>query len=550
MAEQKTFVRETTGLVRAMSPHHAFIYNMMAVGLTGFTEAVLFSYGPAVLPGADVGIAIVTTVLAAVPFYVVVSMLASSMPRAGGDYVWQSRVINPAVGFAAAFSAWTVWQWFFSAFLGSVMVTLGFQPLFMELAQTTGNGGFASLATQLQTPSATFAITTAILFLGLLVAARGVRFYVKVQYVLFAGALLSLLVMIGLLLTHSHQDFVNSFNSAVSSYNQTIGPNAYQAVISAAQGAGVALGQKFSAYDTVTLWAIAWLSLGYAAWSIYNLGEIKRAGNFRLQFFQIVGSFLAIGVLWAVTWYAYSATVGTEFIRAFNGLWFGSSPGPVGSVLGVVPDPFFPYIVSLLTTNPVLLALIFVGLAMGIFQVVLIIYFASTRIMLGAAMDRVLPSRVASVGSRTGAPLTALLISFIGSEVWLYFVVYQFNAIGSYVATAGFGTEIAYLLICVTAIIFPFRLKSVYDSSPISRYKLGRAPAISVAGVLALVFNLFMAYEYVAGPNLFLSYPLLQSDEFVLGLFTCCLLVYLLARAVRRRQGIDLGLSYKQIPPE
>jgi amino acid transporter len=144
----------------------------------------------------------------------------------------------------------------------------------------------------------------------------------------------------------------------------------------------------------------------------------------------------------------------------------------------------------------------------------------------------------------------ALLVSFAGSMVWLYFVVYQFNAIGSYVASAGFGTEVAYLLICVTAIVFPFRLKDVYESSPISRYTVWKIPAVSVAGALALAFNLFLAYEYVAGPNLFLTYPLLQSDEFVLGLFVACLLVYLVARAVRRRQGIELGLSYRQIPPE
>jgi amino acid transporter len=550
LAEERVFVRESTGLVRAMSPHHAFIYNMMAVGLTGFTEAVLFSYGPAVLPGGDVGVGVLTTVLAAVPFYVVVSMLASSMPRAGGDYVWQSRILNPAVGFAATFSAWSVWQWFFSAFLGSVMVTLCLQPLFAELAHVTGGAAYASLATGLQAPGATFGITAAILLLGLLVAARGVRFYVKLQYVLFAGALLSLLTMLGLLLTSTHQDFVSSFNAAVYSYNRTVGPDAYRAVISAAQAGGVSLGQKFNAYETVTLWAIAWLSLGYAGWSIYNLGEIKRAGNFRSQLLQIVGSYLAIGAVWAVTWYAYSGTVGLEFIHAFNGLWFGGRPGPVGAVLNVVPSPFFPYIISLLSKNPFVLGVIFIGMMMGIFQVVLIVYFASTRIMLGASMDRVLPSRVSSVRPGSGAPLVALLVSFAGSMVWLYFVVYQFNAIGSYVASAGFGTEVAYLLICVTAIVFPFRLKDVYAASPVSRYKIWRFPAVSVAGGLALAFNLFLAYEYVAGPNLFLTYPLLQSDEFVLGLFVFCLAIYLVSRAVRRRQGVELGLSYKQIPPE
>ena len=520
---------------------------MMAVGFTGFTEAVLFSYGPAVLPGGEVGIGILTVVLAAIPFYVVVSMLASSMPRAGGDYVWQSRVISPAVGFAAAFSAWTVWQWFFSAFLGSIMVSMGFQPLLAELGRITGNSAYSSLGVTLQSQNATFVITSLIILLGLLVAVRGMTFYVKLQYVLLGATLLSLLTMIGLLVTHTHQDFVNSFDSAM----HVIGPNAYQAVVNAAQNAGVALQPAPNAYSTITLWAFAWLSLGYAAWSIYNLGEIKRAGRLGLQLFQIVGSYALIGVAWAVTWYAYAGTVGTDFIHAFNGLWFSSNPGPVGGVLNIVPNPYFPYIISLLTNNPIVTSIIFLGVALGIFQVVLIIYFASTRIMLGAAMDRVLPKALASVSPTHGAPTTALLASFAGCEVWLYFVVYRFNVIGSYVASAGFGTEIAYILICVTAILFPFRLKKVYESSPASRYKFGRVPAMTALGLVALAFNLFLTYEY-AFSNLVeqVTFSLTQSDEFVVGLFLACFAVYLVVKRVRKAQGIDLGLSFKEIPPE
>ena len=545
MGEQKVFERQATGLFRALAPRHVFIYNMMAVGVTGFTEAVLFSYAPGVLPGGDVGLAIITTVLAAIPFYLVVSMLASSMPRAGGDYVWQSRIINPAIGFAATFSAWSVWQWFFSAFLGSVMVTLGLQPFLASLGQVTGNQAYASLAVSMESPNATFEITTLILILGFLVAIRGMRFYAKFQYVLFGAALLSLFTMIGLLLTHTHQQFVSSFDAAMQ---PLAGSNAYQSVISAATG--TLAKSAFSASDTVILWAVVWLSMGYAAWSIYNLGEIKRAGNLRVQLFQVVGSLLAIGTLWAITWYAYSGTVGIEFIRAFNSLWFSSNPGPVGAILNVVPNPYFPYIISLLTTNPILLGIIFIGMVFGIFQVVLIVYFASTRIMLAAAMDGVLPAKVASVSGSTGAPIFSPVISLVGSEVWLYFVVYHFNAIGSYVATAGFGTEVAYVLLCVTAIAYPLRRRASYESSPISGLRVGRLPAISILGTMALMFNLFLAYQYVAGPNLFLTYPLLQSDEFVVGLFLVCLLIYYASRALRKREGIDLGLAYREIPPE
>ncbi len=519
----------------------------MAVGLTGFTEAVLFSYAPAVLQGADVGIGIITTVLAGIPFYVAVAMLACSMPRAGGDYVWQSRVLSPLMGFGATFSAWVVWQWFFAAFLGEVMVTLGFQPFFALLGQTTGEQSYVTLASSLAEPNMIFLITSVILILGLLVGVIGIRFYVRLQYVLFAGALVSLLMLLGLVVTHTHQDFVNSFNSYMG---PVIGPNAYQAVIRAGSTSGLSLSPSFSWANTVTLWAVAWLSLGYAGWSIYNLSEIKLANRFRLQAFQIIAAYAAIGAIWAVTWYAYSNVVGLDFIRAFNGLWFSSNPGPVNSILAIVPNPFFPYVGSLLTRNPIIFGGILLGAMLGYFQVVIIIYFASSRILTAASMDRVLPDRIGYVSPRYSSPLIALIVTFLGCEVWLYFVTYQFPAIGSYVATAGFGTEVAYIFLCVTAVLFPYRLRRVYELSPIAKYKLGKIPLISILGVLALIFNLYLTYQYVAGPNLFLTYPLLQSDEFVAALFIVCLMIYPVSRLIRRRQGIDVGAAFTQLPPE
>lgn len=544
---QKLFSREATGLVREISAHQAFMYNMMAVGLVGFTEAVLFSYAPVVLPGADIGLGIVTTVLAAIPFYIVVAMLVSSMPRAGGDYVWQSRILTPSLGFAATFSAWTVWQWFFGAFLGSVMVSIGLQPFFALLGEVSGNASYLSIASSLASPNASFIVTTLIIVLGLVVSMFGVRFYVRLQYLLFGASFVSLLMLMVLLLGHSHQDFVNSFNAYMTTL---IGPDAYRSVISAAQTQGVSLSPSFNLSDTITVWAIAWLSMGYAFWSVYTAAEIKKATDLTRQLGQILGAYLAVGVLWALTWYAYSNTVGTDFIHAFNGLWFGSNPGPLGKLLAVVPSPFFPFVGSLLTTNPLVFGIILIGAIFGIFQVILIIYFASTRIILASSIDRVLPSALGYVNPRFHAPFAALLVSLVGTEIWLYFVTYQFAAIGSYVATAGFGTEIAYILICVTAILFPFRLKRIYATSQVSEYRIGSLPLISLFGALALLFNLFLTFQYVAGPNLFLTYPLPQSDAFVIGLFVVCLFIFFFAKSVRRRQGIDLSLSFREIPPE
>jgi amino acid transporter len=61
------------------------------------------------------------------------SMLASSMPRTGGDYVWVSRILSPPLAlvsnFGAALSATigaTFWARYFPVFaLGPILSTLG-----------------------------------------------------------------------------------------------------------------------------------------------------------------------------------------------------------------------------------------------------------------------------------------------------------------------------------------------------------------------------------------------------------------------------------------
>ena len=230
MASQQIFARKTSGLVREMAPHQAFIYNFMAIGLCTFTWVTLYSiaYSSSFL-GANVGLAILLMAIVAIPFYLVTAMLSSAMPRSGGDYVWQSRILHPLLGFGSTFSAWTIWQWYFASFLGVVITTIGFQPYFALLGNS--NPYFANLAATLAANfgfnSANFAITTAIILLGLVITALGMRFYVRLQYILFAGSVLSAATILIVLATTSHAAFVQSFNSftmplVVAQGNQTV----------------------------------------------------------------------------------------------------------------------------------------------------------------------------------------------------------------------------------------------------------------------------------------------------------------------------------------
>lgn len=552
------FSRDSTGLVREISPHQAFIYNFMAIGLCTFTWVTLFSLAySSNFAGSNIGLAIVLMAVAAVPFYLCTSMLSTAMPRAGGDYVWQSRVLHPAIGFAATFSAWTVWQWYFAGFLGVVITTLGFQPYFALLGKTSS--AFASLSTALgqnfgfNTP--VFTITTVIILLGLAIASLGMKFYVRLQYILFGGSLVSALTLLGVLVSTTHNQFVSSFNNFS---NQIVQSSGNQSLLSSVQAAGgyyqyaikaaAVTHAPFSLHNTLFLWGVIWISFGYAFWSIYNLSETKKAGSLGTQAWIQVGSSICFAVFLLALWFLIERVVGVDFLTSYYSLFYSGSSA--ANPLAGFFTPYYPAIVASISSSPVVWTLILVGLTFGIFQIILIVYFASTRIMLAASIDRILPQKISYVSDRTHSPLVALLVSAIGSEAFLYLVIYQSNLL-SYFSTAGLATQIAYILISLTAVLLPFRKRDVFEKSPAARYRVGRIPALSIAGILALIVNLYIAWIFIFGPPLgTLSVYTPSSLEFVLGIFVACLLVYFASWSIRKRRGVNLSLAFAEIPPE
>src|SRR6266480_1346827 len=109
--EQSLFVRKATGLVRGWSVRDAFIYAAFSINIVtlGF---VAFSYAPFVPSGS-----LLWAVLGAGAYLVLQGItyasLIAAMPRAGGDYVWMSRVLGGGIGFVLAIAGWwfILWLW-------------------------------------------------------------------------------------------------------------------------------------------------------------------------------------------------------------------------------------------------------------------------------------------------------------------------------------------------------------------------------------------------------------------------------------------------------
>ena len=96
-AAPSLFLRNATGLVKGWSGFDAFSYSFMSVNLVTlgmFYSLAVFAY----VPGANPILSIVLAAIAMTFLAVAYSGLIAAMPRAGGDYIWQSRILDGIPG--------------------------------------------------------------------------------------------------------------------------------------------------------------------------------------------------------------------------------------------------------------------------------------------------------------------------------------------------------------------------------------------------------------------------------------------------------------------
>ena len=66
--------------------------------------------------------------------------LVVTIPRAGGDYVWQSRILGSGVGFVMAATGWWFILWLWAPIYGTVLSEEFFQPIFATLGTPEPGG--------------------------------------------------------------------------------------------------------------------------------------------------------------------------------------------------------------------------------------------------------------------------------------------------------------------------------------------------------------------------------------------------------------------------
>ncbi|HTD19028.1 MAG TPA: amino acid permease, partial [Ktedonobacteraceae bacterium] len=157
MAEQTSpsiFVRKSSGLVREASAFDAMIFNAVFSAPVGATLAFGIFYALGAFPGADLVTALLIAFVVNIPVCIMMSMMASSMPRTGGDYVWISRILHPAMAVVSNFSA-AASSLIGAAFWARSFAVLALGPTLAVLGAVTNNNSLINAGNAVSGSNAT-----------------------------------------------------------------------------------------------------------------------------------------------------------------------------------------------------------------------------------------------------------------------------------------------------------------------------------------------------------------------------------------------------------
>jgi basic amino acid/polyamine antiporter, APA family len=529
------FLRKATGLVRGWSIRDSIIYaclatNFVTLGIYEFTFA-----GPAFPTGQLITAVLISGVW--VSFLVIAyAGLIVTIPRAGGDYVWQSRILGSGLGFVMAATGWWFILWLWAPIYGNILSVQLFQPLWATMKWTWPAGG----AVWFGTDNGVFIVTLITIALAGVLVSLGMSGYAKVQKWCFLGGMIGFAVVVVLLLTHSHADFISSFNTEA---HKLFGVNhAYAGTNAAAVKAGYTTSKLgFGPLGPTMLLVPAMMFfILWPNWGATLYGEIRGASDFKRVF---MGMFTGLWITVACTiifLLLVAKTIGWGFYQNLNSLDYNLTPR-----FGIWPYPFM--FAGWLVHNQAFQVALILVLSLWFFGWVGTLFLSSTRVIFAAAFDRVLPDRAAEVSEKRKVPIWSLILMLIPAALLAIWYSYS-TTFRTYTLDATLVIAVTYLFSAIAVVILPWRKPDLWRASPASRIKIFGVQIVPVAGVITIGLLGFNLYEWLTNDLYFVNSR--DSLYYMGAMYVLGVVIYVIARIVRTRQGIDLSLINKEIPVE
>ena len=535
-AEQTLFVRKASGLVKGWSTGDGFRYSFFStnifLGIWGFLYAVF-------IPGGSVFWSIIITTLFVLLEVVVYAGLISAMPRAGGDYIWQSRVFHSSIGFIFGATGWWFILWLWIPIYAALCVNSFIKPIL----RIVGAGGAADWLT---TQWGIFVASLATIALATYLVAVGMKAYANFQkWALWIG-LAGCAVAAILLIVTSKASFITSFN------REMLEPVRRQGRL---RGHDQERRRGHAVVDVRRL-ASRTRSSSSRSWPS---GSCGRCGAPRCTAKSAAPRTSArTSTRWPAACsprspssssflFLVTKTMGWTFFEASANGYMGvlyAYIDPASCPAGgdyLSPTAMTAWIVN----NSAFQVILIAAISLIVFGWWGTVFLSSTRMIFASAFDRILPESVAKVTSG-GVPVNALLLMAIPSVIVSAFYAFQ----PSFVQLTYDATLVIAAMFFVTGLAFvamPFRAKAIWQNSA-----LPKGPILPIIGIIYVLFMGWHADRLVLRQaNVYgVGYKNKNSMIFMAILYVAAIVIWIAAWAIRKRQGMALEAVAKEIPVE
>jgi amino acid transporter len=469
-------------------------------------------------------------------------MFSATMPRAGGEYVYISRGLNSVIGFICNFGMAMTYLYYVG-----VYIVFALNPVLSNTIQALGvtmnNAGLIALSYE-TTSHAWVSITYVLLMVlfGILTIVLRPRRYGNMLLIMFIISLIGVPVLYGLIASTPQDVFIARMNDYASKLGAS--PDYYNYIINTAN-----LESFLGPYPTVTLSGILggiptfyWGYQYSVFFSAYVSGEAKNPK--RTQLLGMTAALILPLILAIISAVLVYTNIGAHFFYSFSFAYFD------------MPDklqiyPAFPSLVLLaqvISNNAAIVAVL--GFTFFIAQLMLVptVFLGISRCIFAWSFDRVIPTALADIHKKFSTPwkaiaIAAVIAAFFG--VWLTFGPIFFT-----VFWTAFINIIVWIIFGVTCIVFPYWHRDIFNASPVA-YKVAGMPALSLCGLGIIVPQLLFAYELIADPGWsWAGAYAWQTYVLTFGIFIIGAVIYLAMWAYRKSKGTELGLAFKEIPPE
>jgi len=529
---QKFFVRESSGLIREISATDAFSMNFSYLGPAGGVAYPL-TFAP-LLIGASWLLAGIVGAIMMFPVLMMYYFLSKLIPRSAGDYIYISRALGPRWGFLQALSN------IFAFATGNPIVAqlelpLAIQPSLEILGVYFHDPALITIANDFSFSNETglpfVAGTIVILTISYLVSIARTKYFARIITALTIVQILGTGAMIGGLLI-----VAGRYSQVFNSISTQFGGPTYQSLSSMAT-----VSPHINIVTTMVLASVLVAFLyAYNNAPTYFGGEVKSAK--RSMFSGLVISYIIIAFISVILIALLQLVVGEGFYNytSING-W--DSPNGVGipiattSLLSYVALPF-------LKNLPILILMIASAFTWYVLYSIIQTSIPS-RTLFAISFDWLAPTIFSKVSEKLRTPIIAVTT--------IYILAVFFDIMEIY-----FGLTISAITSTIIYLMYQYFTASLAAVKMGKNSQFGAGKELVRYGILsalmiAITVAFLVGYGIIAystfGSAIFPT-NLILNIGIIVGMPIVSIVAYEVIRRIRLKQGIDLEMTFKEVPPE